>query len=112
MATNYDLNITRGTRYYIRLAAVNDDAVAINLSGYSISGQVRHRYGSSGKLLDIPASGVVGFYDSGYIDVDIPASLTTGLPIVQGVYDLELHSGSYQDKIIYGYFNVNPEVTH
>ena len=112
MATKYDLDITQGTRYYIRMAAQNDDGSIINLSGYSISGQVRHKYGSSGTLLNLPLARVSNFYVSGYIDLDIPATTTAALPApIQAVYDIEIHSGSYQSQLIYGYFNVYPEVT-
>ena len=112
MATKYDLDVTQGSRYYVRIAAENDDGSVINLSGYSISGQVRHKYGSSGILLNLPLTKAPNFNASGYIDLDISATTASALPApMQGVYDIELHSGVYSTQLIYGYFNVYPEVT-
>ncbi len=111
MATNYDLNITRGSKFSVRLAAKNEDGTPINLSGYNVRGNVKYTYGSTGTLLDLKPTGVVGYYESGYIDIDLLAGSTTNVPIVQGVYDVEIYSGTYVDKLIKGYVNILPEVT-
>jgi hypothetical protein len=111
MATKYDLEITQGTRYYARLGALNDDNSVINLSGYSLSGQVRYSYGSTGRLLDLSLTPVTNYEASGYFDLEITSAQTSALPVVEGVYDIELHSGAYSSRLIHGYVNVNPEVT-
>ena len=111
MATKYDLEITQGTKYSLRIGAQNDDGSVINLSGYSLSGQIRHTYGATGKLLDLSLTAVAGLEASGYFDLAIPAASTATLPVVKGVYDIELHSGVYSTRLIHGYVNVNPEVT-
>ena len=111
MATKYDLDITQGTRYYIRLAALNDDGSALDLTPYTMSGQVRHKFGSSGSLLDLPLTKVSNFETSGYFDLEISPTIAAGLPVVKAVYDIEAVSGAYTNQLIYGYFNVYPEVT-
>ena len=111
MATKYDLEVTQGTRYYARLGALNDDGSVINLNGYSLSGQCRHGYGSTGKLLDLSLTKAVGYEASGFFDLEITAAQSAALPIIEGIYDIEIHSGSFSSRLIYGYVNVHPEVT-
>jgi hypothetical protein len=111
MATKYDLEITQGSKYSVRLGALNDDNSVINLSGHSLSGQLRHSYGSTGILLDLSLTPVTSFETSGYFDLEITSTQTAALPVIKGVYDIELHSGSYSSRLIHGYVNVNPEVT-
>ena len=111
MATKYDLEITQGTRYYVRLEAVNDDGTPIDLNSYALSGQVRHQFGSSGILLNLPLTAVPDFEESGYFDLIIPAGTAADLPVVKAVYDIEIVSGNNTTQLIYGYFNVYPEVT-
>ena len=48
---------------------------------------------------------------SGHFDLEITAVQSSALPVVKGVYDIELHSGVYSSRLIYGYVNVYPEVT-
>jgi len=111
MATNYDLNITQGSKYEVRLVAKDENGAAINLSGYAISGLVKNQYSDTTSILDLKPSGVAGFIASGYIDIKLNGADTTGLPITQGVYDIEIYSGTYVEKLIYGYANILPEVT-
>ena len=68
MATNYNLNITRGSNFSVRLIAKDENGTPINLSGYSASAQVRHHYSSTGVLLDLSPTPVEP-KASGYIDI-------------------------------------------
>ncbi len=111
MATNYNLNITRGSEFSVRLAAKDDLGQVINLSGYSTKGYVKYRYSNTGYLLDLNPTVVAGYEASGYIDIYLSGAQTTGVPIVQGVYDIEINSGTYVNKLINGYASFYPEVT-
>jgi hypothetical protein len=111
MATSYDLNITQGSEFFVRLTAKDNSGDAIDLSSYGLSGVVKHRYSDSNILLDLRPSGVTNFLSSGYIDVLIRGADTKTLPVVQGVYDIELYSGAYVDKLVQGNFNVYPEAS-
>ncbi len=110
MATNYNLNITRGSNFSIRLVAKDEGGLPINLSGYSARSYVKHHYSSTGNLLDLDPTPTEP-KASGYIDINISGAQTINMPIVQGVYDLEIYSGTYVDKLIKGYANIFPEVT-
>lgn len=115
MATSYDLNVTRGSNFSVRLAVKDDNGASYNLTGHSASGSAKFRYSSSGNLIELNptiVSGAAGSsYVSGLIDVVISGDSTTGLPITQGVYDIEIYSGSFHQKVINGYMNIYPEVT-
>ena len=111
MATSYNLNVTKGQSLDVRLVAQDDDSLPLNLSGYSISGQAREKYSSSGILLNLSPSIVSGYEASGYVDIKLSSSNTIDLPVTQAVYDVELHSGTYVTRLIEGYLNIYPEVT-
>lgn len=111
MATNYNLNLTQGSDFDIRLAAKDENGSPIDLTAYSVSGHAKYRYSDSSTLLDLSPSRVDGYYASGYIDINIPASTSKALPVVQGVYDVEIYSGNYHQKVVHGRINIFPEVT-
>ena len=115
MASTYDFTVTRGSEFEVRLQLKNEDGSIINLSGYNARGSLKHRYSDTSTLLDLSPTIVSGtdgaYYPSGYIDVKLLASQTSGLPIMQGVYDLEIYTGTYAQKPVKGFFNILPEVT-
>lgn len=111
MATSYDLNITRGSDFSVRLSVKDSAGAAYNLSGYSTSGVAKYRYSDSVPILSLSPTIVPGSEAAGLIDLKISGTATTGIPIVQGVYDVEIYSGSYHEKVIKGKINVLPEVT-
>tara|TARA_Y100001973_G_C5153754_1_gene309569 strand:- start:320 stop:709 length:390 start_codon:yes stop_codon:yes gene_type:complete len=115
MATSYDINLTRGNDFSVRLAVKDDAGSAYNLTGYTASGVVRNKYSDTGYLVDLNAkvvSGVNGAgYVSGFIDLYLSGNQTTGVPVTQGVYDVEIYSGTYHQKVILGQANIYPEVT-
>ena len=116
MASTYDFTVTRGSEFEVRLQLKDEDLSIINLTGYNARGVVKHRYSDSVNILDMSPTIVSGtdgaFYSSGYIDIKLLASQTSGLPIMQGVYDVEIYSGTYTQKPVKGFFNVLPEVTN
>ena len=95
MATTYDLNITQGSSFNIRLTAKDSDSNYINLSGYSISGYVRNRYSDSSYLLDMTPTIVSGGSPdailSGLVDIQLDPIQTSALPVTQAIYDIEVY---------------------
>ena len=93
----------------------DENGTAYNLTGYSASGVIRNKYSDTGYLLNLDptiVSGVNGAgYASGYIDLHITGNQTTGLPITQGVYDIEIYKDNFHQKVINGQANIYPEVT-
>ena len=92
MATNYDLNITQGTEFYIRLKLKDSAGSVIDLTSYLVSGKVKNRYGDSSTLYDLAPSGVTNFLTSGYVDVLIRGAGTASLPVGQHLYDIEIYT--------------------
>tara|TARA_Y100001938_G_scaffold128114_1_gene181592 strand:+ start:263 stop:658 length:396 start_codon:yes stop_codon:yes gene_type:complete len=115
MATSYDLNITRGSDFSVRLSVKDSNGAAYNLSGYSTSGVAKYRYSDSNPIVSLSPVIVSGSggstLASGLIDINISGTATTGIPIVQGVYDVEIYKGTYHEKVIQGKINILPEVT-
>tara|TARA_Y100000310_G_scaffold208988_1_gene209583 strand:- start:421 stop:774 length:354 start_codon:yes stop_codon:yes gene_type:complete len=116
MASIYDLNITQGSQFDVRLNITDGCGECLSLSGYQVRGYVKHKYSQSGALLDLDPVIVSGdngaAYASGLVDLTLTAAQTANLPIMQGVYDIELYDDSgFADKIMKGDVNVFPEVT-
>jgi hypothetical protein len=124
MATTYDITLVQGDTLDLRFKVTDSDDNPINLSGYSARGVARMGYGSTGTLLNLNPKVVSGTNSdptlgaSGFVDVYIRPTNTSGVPVVQGVYDVEKYltvpvaSGDWEaEKIVRGYFYVVPEVT-
>jgi len=122
----YDFTVHQGSDLNVRLCLTALNGSPSLLSGYNVRGSVKHRYGDTGKLLDLDPTIVSGYCPgeycgrvpdpviSGLIDVQLTASQTSVLPVGQMVYDIEKHPASNPEgvsKVIKGYFNVLPEVT-
>lgn len=85
----------------------------IDLTGYSARMQIRLNHASDTIILDLPGDDgdILLGTDEGVIQVDIPASVTEALPAVKGVYDLELITGTYVERLLEGSVVITPEVT-
>ena len=132
MATSYDLNITQGSTFNVRLTTKDSNGSALNLSGYSVSGYIRNKYSDNTYLLDMDptiVSGHAAAHDpndplktdaiwSGLIDVNIAATGTAALPINQSIYDIEVYlnpnnmNTTSVFKILHGKANIHPESTY
>ena len=124
MATTYDITPQQGSILDLRFRVKDSDGNPVNLTGFSSRGVAKFRYGTGSVLLDLEPAVQSGTTEdptlgaSGFIDVLIRPTQTSGLPVVQGVYDIEkyettsLASGDWNaQKVVQGYFNVLPEVT-
>ena len=112
MATNYDFNITQGTEFYLRFKLKDSSGSAIDLTNYLISGKVKNRYGDSDPLYDLAPSGVTNLLTGGCVDVLLKGESTSTIPVGQHSYDIEIYTAQgYADKVVYGNFNVYPEIT-
>ena len=111
MAAHYDLNITKGNSFHVRLVAANAAGVAFDLTNWNLRGYAKLRYSEQDVLIDLSPT-KVSPYAQGYIDISLPSTFTLTLPVTEGVYDVELYNtDGYVDKIIKGYVRIYPEVT-
>ena len=108
----YDFDIYKGTTFSLSLTLKDSDSVAINLSGYSVSGFLRYNYGSSGKLCDLNA--VKTTPASGIVTLTVVPSGTAALPCGYAFYDLQiLNTGDgVITRVLDGKASIHPEVTY
>jgi hypothetical protein len=107
-----DLSITQGSSFSIRLEIRDAQGTAEDLTGYGVRGHLKNKYSDVTPLLDL--SPTISNAAGGQVDINVSASVTTTLPITQGVYDIEkylLSDTSIVTKIISGKILINPEVT-
>ena len=120
MAESYNFSIKQGSEFNVRLT-ITELSVPVNLSGFLVRANAKHKYGDTEALIDLKptiVSGTTGeLYPSGYVDIYLSGSETAALPVAEAVYDLERYvTGSEGDetaviKMLAGKFTINPEVT-
>jgi|TARA_B100000131_G_scaffold99992_2_gene97095 hypothetical protein len=111
MAAHYDLNITQGNSFHIRLAVVSPTGTPFDLTNWNLRGFAKLKYSESNILIDLQPT-KASPQTQGLVDISIPASFTKTLPITEGVFDIEMYDDSgFVDKPIKGYVRIYPEVT-
>jgi hypothetical protein len=112
MAAHYDLNITKGSSFTVRLLAQDTGGSVIDLTNWSVRGYAKIKYSEANLLVDLNPQKVAPLV-SGYIDIQLTAATTSTLPVTEGVYDIEMYDDSgYVDKLVAGYVRVYPETTY
>ena len=108
----YNFVCPQGTTFSNQLIwAVEDEPV--DLTTYTARMQVREKYTSTQKILDLTTEngGISLGGDQGTIDLNINAETSAGIVAKTYVYDLELVSSSVVTRLLEGKFIVTPEVT-
>lgn len=107
----YNISINQGETYNLDATLTNSTGASINLSGYSLRGQVRYSYGASGVLLNLNPS--IQNATGGAININLTPTQTASLPTTIAVYDVESYvSGdSVVNRVLNGTFSIAPEVT-
>lgn len=116
MAAVVDLTCDQGATFVKHFAYLDAAGQPINLTGFTASMQVRHRYADA----DFEAEPLVSLTSNagiqlggatGTIAVTIEASLSEAIPRGEHRYDLELVNGTTVTRLLQGTFTVDPEVT-
>jgi hypothetical protein len=111
LSGQYNISVNQGVSYSLSLNLKDNSGNYINLSGYSASGVIKSQYDSSGVLLNINPA-IDDSYTSGLITINIPGASTASLPVMQGVYDLNVYDSSWTaTRLLFGDFYVNPSAT-
>jgi hypothetical protein len=112
MADTYNIQIDAGSTYRLQIPYLDDDDVAINLTGYSARMHIREDVTSEDTVLELTSSsGITITPATGTLDIVIAKSVTKDL-VGPYVYDLEIESGAgVVDRLLQGSVTVNPEVT-
>ena len=123
-AGKYNIVIEQGATYQIELQYKDSNNTPINLSGYSGRMQIRPSIGSptsylylssslqpDGTGLNFSGSNGTTPPASGSIGVFISATTSSLLTFTNGVYDLEIQSGSIVTRLLQGNVQLSKEVT-
>ena len=106
------LTIYQGATFDLRMtwAAAG---VPVDLTGRTARMQVRASVDSPDVLLSLTTAngGIVLGGTAGTIDLLVSANDTAALSFTSGVFDLEMVSGGYVERLAYGQVIVVPEVT-
>ena len=108
----YNFVCPQGTTFAEQLTWSIDDS-PVDLDTYTARMQVREKYTSTQKILDLTTEngGITLGGDAGTIDINIDANSTASLVAKTYVYDIELISSSTVTRLLEGNFIVTPEVT-
>jgi hypothetical protein len=113
MATFYNITGYQGDFLQLTLNLKDSNGSAVNLSGYSVRGQVRASYGSTGVLLDLNPT--ITNLPSGTISISINSYISQSLPVSDHLYDIERYPSGILTgnsiKLMRGKFSILPEVT-
>jgi hypothetical protein len=123
-AGRYNIVIEQGATYQIELQYKDSNNTPINLSGYSGRMQIRPSIGSptsylylssslnpDGTGLNFSGSNGTTPPASGSIGIFISATTSSLLTFTNGVYDLEIQSGSIVTRLLQGNVQLSKEVT-
>lgn len=105
----YDICFKQGSSFSLIINVTGSDGNPTNISGYTGSAPIAHKYGDTG---------VLGYFNlnitnsiSGQITMSLNYSETAALPVTQAVYELELENPQGErSKYLYGYLNINPQL--
>ena len=109
MAIVSNLTVDQGTTFSANIDVSDESGNAQNLTGYSVAGQIRKSYDSSGYTAFTAA---ITNAAQGTINISLAPTVTNGLTAGRYVYDVELIlADSTIEKVHHGIITVNPEAT-
>ena len=111
MATTANLYVDQGTTFSTIVDLENQDGTPLNLTGYSVAGQIRKSYQSS-TAISFTCS-VFGDELNGQIRLQLAPSTTIGMRAGRYIYDVEITNTQSGDKfrVLEGIVILNPEIT-
>lgn len=118
-AGKYSFTVEQGTTHTFTVVKKDSNGDAIDLTGYSGRMQIRPDFADNSSTVYTTVSSSIagdgtGLYltpISGSIRVEISAGVTEDFNFDSGVYDLELYSGSYVERLLEGKVKISREVT-
>ena len=117
-AGKYNFIIEQGTTFTLELQYKDSNSVPVDLTGYTGRMQIRPTIGSPTSYLTLSSSiqpdgtGITFPTPvSGTINLNISAISSSQLTFDQGVYDLEIATGSTVTRLIQGNVQLSKEVT-
>lgn len=106
MSTRQDFNLKKGETFNYRIVIRDDDGNYLNLLGYDLTGYCKYTYCNTGYLLNLNPS--IYSSVSGAIDIIIPYTGTTGLPVTRAPYALNGYKNGNSEELLNGYIYIHP----
>lgn len=108
-ALDYDLEIEQGATYRLTIPVLDEDHRPLDVTGWSVRGQIRAHHGSAHVLYDLAARLATA---GPTVVLDIPGDDSVAWVWRTGVYDIELvDPGGGSVRLAQGRVVVSPEVT-
>lgn len=109
MAVYSNLTIDQGTTFSALIDVTDSEGSILNLTGYTVAGQMRKTYSSS-TYTEFTAS--VTNAGTGTIQIGLTATQTNALKAGRYVYDVEITSSTGEiTRVIEGQIEITPGVT-
>tara|TARA_E500000318_G_scaffold105256_1_gene111985 strand:+ start:45 stop:380 length:336 start_codon:yes stop_codon:yes gene_type:complete len=109
MAVYSNLTVDQGTDFTASVDVTDTDGDALNLTGFTVAGQVRRSYYSS---TAITLTCAVSNATSGIITVSLSATQSDAMKPGRYVYDVEItNSGGTKTRVLEGQLEIMPGVT-
>ena len=108
MPSTADLQITQGSDYNISVVVFDDFGSAVNLTGYTVRGLVKRRYGDATSLFDLAPT--ISDAASGVVSISLSPTTTKDIPVGQFKYGIEVQKDDIAFKALNGNVIVIPEV--
>ena len=108
MASTADLQIAQGSDFNISLIVYDDFGGIVDLTGYTVRGVVKNRYGDASSLFDMGPT--ISNAAGGEVNISLKPSATKDFPVGQFHYGIEVEKGDIAFKPLNGNVLVLPEV--
>jgi hypothetical protein len=109
MAVYSNLTVDQGTDFTASVDVTDTDGDALNLTGFTVAGQVRRSYYSS-TATNLTCA--VANATSGVITVSLSAAQSDAMKPGRYVYDVEItNSGAVKTRVLEGQLEIMPGVT-
>lgn len=106
MSARQDFNLKKGETFNYRVVIRDDDLNYLNLTDYTFSGLAKYTYCNTGYLLNLNPT--VYSITSGSIDLIIPFTGTTNLPVTRAPYALNGYKNGVSEEFLNGFIYIHP----
>jgi hypothetical protein len=109
MAVYSNITIDQGTDFSSSIDVTDADGDAVNLTGYTVKGQIRKTYTSS-TAVDLTCA--VSNATAGIVSIALAAAQSNAMKPGRFVYDVEITaSGGSKTRVLEGQVEITPGVT-
>jgi len=103
----YNISVIQGIPMSLGLTINDDNGSPLNLSGYSLSGTAKYRYGSGSLFSFTPT---ISDATGGNVSILVSGSLTAAYPVGDFYYDVFLVTTTGNISVLQGLIKVSPSV--